>query len=122
MMTKDIFCSLPAHQIKITGQKKPQNSFRKTLQYKKTIALRNSKCNIKFKIPQYQIQQNSSEYTAKPTKVSQYNWVLTTTSSLRDYSSIKFVLQISCIDVGEASFKSKYAAGNTRKDAAEKSC
>lgn len=73
MMTKDIFCSLPAHQIKITGQKKPQNSFRKTLQYKKTIALRNSKCNIKFKIPQYQIQQNSSEYTAKPTKVSQYN-------------------------------------------------
>lgn len=47
MMSKDIFRSSPAYQIKITGQKKPKqnkNPFRKTLQYDKNIALRN--CEI----------------------------------------------------------------------------
>lgn len=66
-------------------KKKPKNPFRKTLQQKETIALRNHKCNTKFfripqfnikfssstdlKIPQYQIQQNSSvQNSVKKTK------------------------------------------------------
>lgn len=63
MISKDFFSAYLHIKSKSQDKKKkPQNPFRKTSQYKKTIALRSHNCNTKFLI----ISQFNTKFNSIP--------------------------------------------------------